>query len=85
MSPPPPLRTPSTSSGRNRTSELVADEFKPALLEVTETEPGWYTVTWKVPLQNGRPLKLTPRMPPNLDQVVQRVLVREQAVTRLPT
>jgi len=46
-----------------------ADEFKPALLEVTETEPGWYAVTWKVPLQNGWPLRIAPAMPDNLEQV----------------
>ena len=47
----------------------VADEFKPALLEITETEPGWYAVTWKVPLQNGRPLSLSPSLPDNLEQM----------------
>jgi len=47
----------------------VADEFKPALLEITEPEPGWYAVTWKVPLQDGRPLKLMPRMPANIEQM----------------
>lgn len=46
-----------------------ADEFKPALLEVTETEPGWYALTWKVPLQNGRPLRIAPTLPDNLEMM----------------
>lgn len=50
-------------------ASAVADEFKPALLEITETEPGWYAVTWKVPLQNGRPLSMSPRLPDNLEQI----------------
>ena len=41
----------------------LADEFRPALLEITETEPGWYTVTWKVPLSNGQPLAISPMFP----------------------
>jgi hypothetical protein len=32
----------------------LADEFRPALLEITVTGQGWYSVLWKVPLQNGR-------------------------------
>ena len=25
----------------------LADEFRPALLEITETEPGSFAITWK--------------------------------------
>jgi len=50
-------------------ASATADEFKPALLEITETEPGWYAVTWKVPLQGGRPLSLSPALPDNLEQI----------------
>jgi len=42
------------------------DEFRPALLEITENEPGWYSVTWKVPLQNGQPLRMAPKFPEHL-------------------
>ena len=48
---------------------LVADEFRPALLEITESEPGWYAVLWKVPLQNGRTLDISPRLPGHLGQI----------------
>ena len=42
---------------------VVADEFRPALLQVTETDQGWYSVIWKVPLQNGRTLAIAPLLP----------------------
>lgn len=47
----------------------VADEFKPALLEITETEAGWYSVTWKVPTRKGRPLAITPKLPAGLERM----------------
>lgn len=50
-------------------SMVRADEFRPALLEIVESEPGWYSVTWKVPLQNGRPLDITPLFPANLERM----------------
>ncbi len=48
---------------------VVADEFRPALLEITETEQGWYSVIWKVPLQNGRPLAISPVLPERFEQM----------------
>lgn len=50
-------------------STAVADEFRPALLEIMETEPGWYSVLWKVPLQGGQPLRLSPVLPEHLQQM----------------
>lgn len=47
----------------------LADEFKPALLEISEREPGWFDVTWKVPLRNGRPLPMSPELPIVLEQM----------------
>jgi hypothetical protein len=47
----------------------VADEFRPALLKITETEPGGYSVVWKRPLQNGRALGLSPIFPEHLEQI----------------
>ncbi len=41
----------------------VADEFAPALLEITEREGNWVDVTWKVPMRGGRVLALTPVLP----------------------
>jgi len=48
---------------------VVADEFRPALLEITETEQGWYSTIWKVPLQNGRPLVISPVLPEHFEQM----------------
>ena len=42
---------------------LPADEFRPALLEVTEREGGWVEVNWKVPTMGDRVLALTPVLP----------------------
>lgn len=46
-----------------------ADEFKPALLEITETRPGWFEVIWKTPVSRGRQLILEPSLPDTLEQV----------------
>jgi len=46
---------------------LFADEFRPALLEVTEREGGWVDVTWKVPMRGGKALALTPILPEFLE------------------
>ena len=48
---------------------VLADEFRPALLEITETGPEWYSVRWKVPLQNGQALAISPKLPQNLEQM----------------
>ncbi len=48
-------------------SGALADEFRPALLEITETEPGWYAVTWKVPLSNREPLAIAPKFPEQME------------------
>ena len=37
---------------------LVADEFRPALLEVAEREGGWVDVTWKVPEVSGKAVEV---------------------------
>jgi hypothetical protein len=49
--------------------DLLADEFRPALLEVTEREGGWVDVTWKVPMLGDRVLSLTPVLPEFLEPV----------------
>jgi hypothetical protein len=48
---------------------LLADEFRPALLEITEREGGWVDVTWKVPTMGDQVLALTPVMPEFLQQI----------------
>ena len=47
----------------------AADEFRPALLEITETDAGNYAVTWKVPTQNGNALPVTPLLPDVLERL----------------
>jgi hydrogenase/urease accessory protein HupE len=46
-----------------------ADEFRPALLEISETQPGRYSVTWKAPMKSGRPLALIPVFPDGLSSI----------------
>jgi hypothetical protein len=41
----------------------LADEFRPALLEITETQTGWYSVTWKVPMDGNQPVAISPLLP----------------------
>jgi hydrogenase/urease accessory protein HupE len=41
----------------------AAHEVRPAYLEVTETDPGQFAVTWKQPVLDGRRLKLDPVFP----------------------
>jgi hypothetical protein len=48
---------------------LLADEFRPALLEITERDGGWVDVTWKVPTMGDQVLALTPVMPEFLQQM----------------
>jgi hypothetical protein len=50
-------------------NQTYADEFNPALLEISEFETGWFSLTWKVPLQNGQPLQISPLLPDNLQQM----------------
>ena len=49
--------------------EVAAHEIRPALLEINETEPGWFEVIWKVPMRGGRKLAITPRLPDSLEAV----------------
>lgn len=49
--------------------EVAAHEIRPALLEINETEPGWFEVTWKVPMRGGRKLAITPTLPDSLEAV----------------
>jgi len=43
--------------------KAYAHEIRPALLTITEREPGWYDVTWKVPIFEGEELDITPVFP----------------------
>ena len=48
---------------------LLADEFRPALLEISERDGGWVDVTWKVPMRGDQVLALTPVLPEFLEQM----------------
>lgn len=41
----------------------LADEIRPALLQIDEREGGWIDVTWKIPVRQNRGLGLTPVLP----------------------
>jgi hypothetical protein len=47
----------------------LADEFRPALLQLTETEQNWYSVIWKVPIKNGQTVAIAPSLPEQFKQV----------------
>ncbi len=47
---------------------LLADEFRPALLEISERDGGWVDVTWKVPMKGDLVEDLTPVLPDFLEQ-----------------
>jgi len=42
---------------------VLADEIRPALLELTEREGGWVDVLWKVPIRGDQVLALRPVLP----------------------
>ncbi len=46
-----------------RPAGAVADEFSPALLEITERQGGWVDVTWKVPMRGEKAIALQPVLP----------------------
>ena len=50
-------------------SPVLTDEFRPALLEITESQPGSYSVRWKVPLQAGQPLNISPKFAPQFSRI----------------
>jgi len=46
---------------------LHAHEIRPALLNITEQKPGWFEVTWKVPVLPGYELNIRPVLPAGLE------------------
>ncbi len=57
--------------GLIRTDHLQAHEIRPALLHITEREPGWFDVMWKVPIRGDMRLRLEPQLPESLEPVGQ--------------
>ncbi len=47
----------------------LADEIRPALLDIKEQGTGLFAVTWKVPTRGGRVLAINPRLPTSLERV----------------
>ena len=45
----------------------LADEIRPALLEINERDGGWVEVTWKVPMRGNQVEDLTPVLPEFLE------------------
>jgi hydrogenase/urease accessory protein HupE len=52
--------------GLSLATESHAHEIRPALLNIVEQEPGWFEVTWKVPMRGDQVLALSPVLPPSL-------------------
>jgi hydrogenase/urease accessory protein HupE len=46
-----------------------AHEIRPALLQITESRPGWFDVMWKVPMRGDMILSIAPVLPPSLKPV----------------
>jgi hypothetical protein len=69
-------------------SPANAHEIRPALLEITETNEGWYDVVWKVPMVGDMILVIDPVLPPGLktlgppnEKLVPGALIRRYTYT----
>lgn len=61
---------------------LLADDLRPALLELRETAPDTYDVLWKTPARNGASLKIAPQLPDQCQSISAPNRILEQAVSR---
>jgi hypothetical protein len=52
--------------GIGAVANVHAHEIRPALLTITEQKPGWFEVTWKVPVLPGYELDIQPVLPAGL-------------------
>jgi len=52
--------------GLSLAADLHAHEIRPALLNIIEQKPGWFDVTWKVPVLTGYELDIKPVLPASL-------------------
>jgi hydrogenase/urease accessory protein HupE len=53
-------------TGLASTANVHAHEIRPALLNIIEQKPGWFEVTWKVPVLPGYELDIRPVLPSTL-------------------
>ncbi len=54
------------TAGLSMAGAASAHEIRPALLQIKETQQGWFEVTWKVPMRGTRQLAMTPKLPESL-------------------
>lgn len=52
--------------GLGSTVKLHAHEIRPAVLNIVEQKPGWFDITWKVPVMPGYEVDLEPILPDSL-------------------
>jgi len=52
--------------GLGSTATVHSHEIRPALLNIVEQKPGWFEVTWKVPVLPGYELDIQPVLPDSL-------------------
>jgi hydrogenase/urease accessory protein HupE len=52
--------------GLGSLDKVHAHEIRPALLNIVEQKPGWFEVTWKVPVLPGYEVDITPVLPASL-------------------
>ena len=52
--------------GSATSTSTQAHEIRPALLTITERSPGWFDVTWKVPVRGDQVLPIAPVLPDSL-------------------
>ena len=50
----------------------LADEYRPAYLQLSEVQPGTFEVLWKLPARGGRPLDLRVRFATEVEATVSR-------------
>ncbi len=48
---------------------VMADEIRPALLDIKEQNTGLFSVTWKVPVRGDKVLAIVPQLPASLEPV----------------
>jgi hypothetical protein len=53
----------------NAAAPAIADEIRPALLDIKEQNTGLFAVTWKVPMRGDRVLAISPILPESLKMV----------------
>jgi hydrogenase/urease accessory protein HupE len=53
-------------AGLGSLNKASGHEIRPALLNIVEQKPGWYEVTWKIPVMPGYEVDISPVLPASL-------------------